>query len=273
MSSLAAVDPCDLWLVQRLTRENRLSRRNPGHSVHMRSHDRSAAAPPQPKVYSFLPQDVWRACGCSREGWDKQPAGWSWPRILSHFVYLCLFLSRSLCLFSIYQSLSFFLSVTHHVSVSFFSICVSVGFRLCCLSLRLFSARPCLFMSFIPSVSHFLSFSSVFHSVSLCLFSAFCVCLCLFCLPVYLSFFLSFSSPVPLILCLSFFSLSFYLSFVLTACLSVSLSLSPPRSPPSFLSASPSFLPLSVQGLEKEKVIDQGSGPAGQAVWLEQTER
>lgn len=70
-----------------------------------------------------------------------------------------------------------------------------------------------------------------------------------------LSVFLSVSLSIPL---------SVYL-FFLPACVCLFLSLS--------LSVSPSFLPLTVQGLEKEKVIDQGSGPAGHAEWLEQTER
>lgn len=65
-SSLAADDPCDLWLEQPLTQESPLSQENPGHSVH------EIIISPRSKVFSFTAHDVWRVCVCSRERTERQ---------------------------------------------------------------------------------------------------------------------------------------------------------------------------------------------------------
>lgn len=71
------------------------------------------------------------------------------------------------------------------------------------------------------------------------------------------------SQPFSSLFCLTKYSTSLHLSSVSPPVFSISLSV--------FLH--PLFVPLRALGREEEKVIDQDSGPAGDAEWLEQTER
>ena len=259
-SSLAAVDPCDLWLVQRLTRENRLSCQNPGHSVHMRSHDRSAAAPPQPKGYSFIPQDVWRACGCSWERTETNNLQAGVDLVFCLSLFTSAFFSLSLSLSFLYLSvLVFSLSFTHLDSMSFFlNLCLCWFLSFFCSSLCLFLPGPvflclsfllsltfCLFHGSFCLYNHFVHHSSFLLSfflslsVSFLLSTSVLVLVFPFFLSVYLFSLLSVSLSVFLSFCfiscvshpLSLF-FAFSLSFFHSYCLPVCRSLSPPLSAP-----------------------------------------
>lgn len=137
-------------------------------------------------------------------------------------------------------------------SINYFSLCTTI-----CLKFLLLNEATCIKLSFI-SFSH----PSVAFLIFFCLFLSL---LCSFLLSYCMTFLKSCSISI------SFFKPYYYFKNSVQFSLSPSLSsipfflfLSSCLSPLSFQSP-PSFLPVSALGLEEEKVIDQGSRPAGHA--------